>query len=43
VEVNENLTEWPTNGHIEVFKNLIYENYKYNDFSGFIHPSRLEL
>jgi hypothetical protein len=37
-----NPTEWLTNGHIDVIQSLIYENYKYNGFTGFIHPSRLE-
>ena len=35
-----NPTEWLTNSHIDVFQSLIYENYKYNGFTGFIHPSR---
>ncbi len=35
-------TEWLTNGHIDVFQNLIYYNFKYQGFKGFIHPSKLE-
>jgi hypothetical protein len=34
--------EWLTNGYIDAFQNLIYERYKYQGFSGFIHPSRFE-
>ena len=34
--------EWLTNGHIDAFQNLIYDRYKYQGFSGFIHPSRFE-
>ena len=35
-----NSKEWLTNAHIDVFQNLIYENYKYQGFIGFVHPSK---
>ena len=35
-------TEWLTNGHIDVFQNLVYDNFKYQGFKGFINPSKLE-
>ena len=33
-----NSNEWLTNGHVNVIQSLMYDKFRYNGFSGFVHP-----
>jgi hypothetical protein len=35
-----NSNEWLTNGHVNVIQSLMYDKFRYNGFSGFVHPAK---